>query len=172
MDVLWKTWPTTAFTWSSPILPIFFDRLDDGWSDTDIEHSKQYADVRGRLAHRMRFDPQAFHVTYRRLVAVRSEARRLPAVVCRSAPLSLPQLPSRKLGSSPGDLRMALHEEGASSRLSRLAISSGTEGTVAKTDIIARLNGRHIPGFRLQFEVILCAPEAARGALVDNWLEA
>jgi len=159
--------------------PYFFDRLDDSWSDPDIEHSKKHADVVGGLPVGMRFD--------------REQGKNLQAFLAPVAALLLRVL-------KPGGFLLLFAAPRLYHRAAVAVEDAGFEvrDTFAwhftkkaqfkaftmdhfvrrrtdmdeetKREVIAQLGGRRTPQLRPQFEAILCSQKPRDGTFVDNWL--
>ena len=159
--------------------PYFLDRLDDSWSDPDIEHSKKHADVVGGLPIGMRFDREQGKNLQAFLEPVALELLRVLKPGGFLLLFAAPRLYHRAAvavedaGFEVRDAfawRFTKKAQFKAFTMDHFVRRRKDMDAAAKMDTIARLDGRRTPQLRPQFEAILCGQKPREGTFVDNWL--
>jgi len=159
--------------------PYFLDRLDNGWSDPDIERSRRNAAVIGGLPVGMKFDReqakqlQAFlHPVAVQLLRVLKPGGFLllfaaPRLYHRAA------VAVEDAGFEVRDAfawRFTKKAQFKAFTMDHFVRRRGDMTEQQKQAALKSLDGRRTPQLRPQFEAILCAQKPREGTFVDNWL--
>lgn len=159
--------------------PYFLDRLDDDWSDPDIERSKKHADVIGGLPIGMRFDREQGKNLQAFLAPVAVELLRILKPGGFLLLFASPRLYHRAAvavedaGFEVRDAfawRFTKKAQFKAFTMDHFVRRRKDMSAETKMDTIASLGGRRTPQLRPQFEAILCAQKPREGTFVDNWI--